>query len=499
MPKTRVSFLCSACGAVQPKWLGRCPECGGWNTLERYAESPLDDEDDLPPTAASSAADADSGSDGPEGPGDSDAAATAGGRGRRARGPVPLSEISIELTPRLSTGIAELDRVLGGGLVPGAAILLGGEPGIGKSTLLLQALLSLARRGVRSLYATSEESPQQVKLRSDRLVNEGDPLGCEPSALLLHSDSQLERILEHARRLRPAVLAVDSIQLVARHTLDASPGSVTQLRRCCLDLVAFAKRTNCAVIMVGHVTKEGLLSGPKVIEHMVDAVLSFEGDRHHLHRVVRATKNRFGSTHEVGLFEMTGAGLLQVDDASLVLGDADDPRPGSVLVPALAGTRGVLAEIQALTATGFLGAAKRKVSGIDASRAGMLIASLEKHAGLRLADQDVYVSSAGGLRVTEPAVDLGVALAIAGAHLRRALPARSAVVGEVSLAGDIRPVRQLESRLSAAFRRGVRVLYAPAAHAQSSIAAVASDGLRVIGVRRLSDAIELLLPSRAKS
>jgi len=484
--KTRVSFLCSACGSDQPKWLGRCPECGGWNTLERFVEPKgVGLAEALVPDADDSGARADEGREGgsPGGPG-------AGRRPSAPPRPIALHEVPADAAPRIPTGLAEFDRVLGGGVLPGSVILLGGEPGIGKSTLLLQALLSITSRDRTALYATSEESAQQLKLRSERLQPSAAQ---DPSRLLVHADSVLNRILEQAARLRPSLLAVDSIQLVARHDIAAPPGSITQLRRCCADLVSFAKRSGCAVIIVGHVTKEGLLSGPKMLEHLVDVVLSFEGDRHHLHRVVRATKNRFGSTQEVGLFEMTGQGLIEVDDSALALDASAAPRAGSILVPTLAGSRSMLAEIQALTASGFLGSAKRKTSGLDASRVGMLVAVLEKHAGLRLADQDIFVASAGGLRITEPAVDLGVALAIAGAHLRRATPALTAFVGEISLAGDLRPVRQIESRLEAARRRGVRTVVLPAAQA------VEDPNLRIVPVKRISEAIEQLDASSPNS
>jgi len=466
--KSRVSFLCGNCGAVHPKWLGKCPECGGWNTLERFVETPV-----------AGAVGAALGGDG--------GAARAGAEMPRPR---PLPDVSTDAVARIPTGIGELDRVLGGGIVPGSVVLLGGEPGIGKSTLLLQALLSLARADRTALYATSEESPQQIKLRAERLDSATLP---DPSRLLLYADSLLDRMLEHAVRLKPSLLAVDSIQLVARHDVDGAPGSVVQLRRCCHDLVSFAKRSGCAVVLVGHVTKDGLLSGPKMLEHMVDVVLSFEGDRHHLHRVVRATKNRFGSTQEVGLFEMTGVGLVEVDDSRLASAQMAEPRPGSATAPTLAGSRVMLAEIQALAASGFLGNAKRKTSGVDASRVGMLVAVLEKHGGLRLADQDIYVASAGGLRLSEPAVDLGVALAIAGAHLRRALPAHAAVVGEISLAGDLRPVRQIEQRVEAVRRRGVRTLLLPAGQLQSA------PGISLVPIRRVSDAIDQLLAPAMKS
>ncbi len=445
---------------MQAKWLGKCPECGAWNTLERFVE---------PKMAA-----------GAGGPG------FASALGEQAPPVRPISEVSTEDAARMPTGLAELDRVLGGGVVPGSAILLGGEPGIGKSTLLLQALSAAARGGRPVLFATSEESPQQVRLRADRLDATHDHLW-------ICADSNLQRILEAARRVNPAVLAVDSIQMVARPELEASAGSASQLRACCLELVAFAKTTGCAVVMVGHVTKEGTLSGPKMLEHLVDVVLSFEGDRHHLHRVVRAAKNRFGTTHEVGLFEMSGSGLREVDEAALAVDPAAAPRAGAVLVPTLAGSRCLLAELQALTATSFLGSAKRKASGLESGRLAMVIAVLEKHGGVRLADADVFAAAVGGLRIVEPAVDLGLALAVAGAHAARTLPAATAVVGELALSGEIRPVRQLELRAAGARRRGVRTLAVPRAQAD----ALGGAGLHVRGVADLGEALRLLGPAQS--
>ena len=425
MAKQRTQFLCGQCGAVQPKWMGKCPDCGAWDALEPFVEAKV------AAGAVNLGAEAAPG-----------AAAVA----------EPLGQVQAARVPRLPTGVPEFDRVLGGGFVPGSAVLLGGDPGIGKSTLLLQALAALADAGTPVLYASSEESAHQVRLRAERLA--GAELPSRNERLWVLSETSLARLLEQARRVQPAVLVVDSIQLAHRADVDAVPGSASQLRRCALDLVAFAKTTGCVVVIVGHVTKDGLLAGPRLLEHLVDVVLSFEGDRHHAHRAVRAVKNRFGSTFEVGLFEMTGAGLLQVDEGTLAADPGLAPRPGSVAVPALAGSRCLLAEVQALTATGILGGAKRKASGLDGNRLAMLLAVLEQHAGLRLADQDVYASAAGGVKLHEPASDLAVALAVSGARMGRAVPAAFAAVGEVGLTGQVRACAHLEQRIAAAARRG---------------------------------------------
>ncbi len=404
-------------------------------------------------------------------------------------GAASISEISPLEVPRLPTGISEFDRTLGGGIVPGSVVLLGGDPGIGKSTLLLQAFSALAARGERVLYASSEESAQQVKLRAERILGDGSS-SLRDANLYLIAESSLARITAEARRVRASILAIDSIQLVHRHDADALPGSMTQLRRCCLELVQFAKSTGTVVMMVGHVTKEGDLAGPKLLEHLVDVVLSFEGDRHHAYRLVRATKNRFGSTHEIGLFEMTGAGLAEVDESALAAANASEPRPGTAIAPVMAGTRVLLAEIQALVVGGFLGSTKRRASGMDAGRLSMMIAVLEKHGGLRLADQDIYASVAGGLRIVEPAADLAISLAIAGAHLSRALPPATAVLGEVGLTGEIRPVRALEQRVAEAIRRGCASVLVPAAQADS----IKRHRSMVVAIHSCSQALELLSP-----
>ena len=423
----------------------------------------------------------------------------------------PLGEIQASLIPRIASGVAEFDRVLGGGFVPGSVVLLGGDPGIGKSTLLLQALAALADGGSTVLYASSEESAHQLRLRAERLETattitaQENPTTTKRTQnisreknLWIHAQSNLARIIEQARKLNPTVLVVDSIQLVHRVDIDAVPGSVSQLRRCALDLVALAKTTGIIVVIVGHVTKDGLLAGPRLLEHLVDVVLSFEGDRHYAHRVVRAAKNRFGSTLEVGLFEMTSLGLRQVDESALAADPSLAPRPGSVCVPTMAGTRCLLAEVQALTATGLVGAAKRKASGVDASRLAMLIAVLEQHGGLRLGDQDVYAAAAGGLKVLEPAADLAISLAVAGARLGRAVPDGFAAIGEIGLSGQLRPVSQMHERIAAAARRGVTRLVVPASQKVQ-----APKTLEIIKIEHISAAFELLTPnptgqSRAK-
>ena len=447
--------------------MGKCPDCGTWDALEKYVEPKA--------TAETQTL----------------AAAWAAGVGAAAEAgetntttliappnavATPLPEIDTVDVRRIPTGVSEFDRVLGGGLVPGSVILLGGDPGIGKSTLMLQAAGKLARTGSRVLYVTSEESAYQTRLRAERLFeHEGVAIKgtgtADPRAsdgidslgdLYVLADTNLARIVEQARQVRPTLCVIDSIQMVYKADLDASPGSVTQLRRCATELVYLAKVSGMAIVLVGHVTKEGTLAGPKLLEHLVDAVLSFEGDRHHSYRVVRGMKNRFGTTLEVGLFEMTAQGLREVADLEAMLDPLSRPRPGSVVCPAMHGSRCLLVEVQALTATGILGAARRKTSGIDGNRLAMLIAVLEKHVGLRLADQDIFASAVGGLKVVEPAADLAVCLAIAGAHLNRTLPAGVAVMGEVGLGGEVRAVVGVEARQREAARLGFGSIVAPA-------------------------------------
>ncbi|MDX2117162.1 MAG: DNA repair protein RadA [Planctomycetota bacterium] len=481
MAKPRTLYLCSNCGNTQSRWMGKCPDCGTWDSLSPTTLDPAGDKDPQKGLVAAWA--------------ELNEGSTPELLGAKPIG--ALGEAGATPT-RLSSGIGELDRVLGGpkgaaGLVAGSAVLVGGEPGIGKSTLLLQAAAAWASRGTRVLYVSSEESAQQVQQRALRLLGAESAALPPAVAVNLHvlSDTNLARIVEQVRKISPGVVVIDSIQMIYKSDLPAAPGSVTQLRRCCAELVYLAKLSGIPVILVGHVTKEGNLAGPRLLEHVVDAVLYFEGDRYHSHRVVRAVKNRFGTTLEIGLFEMTGRGLREVPEGTGVAAlTGATSRPGSVVCPVLSGTRCVMVEVQALTATGFLGAAKRKSSGLDPSRLAMLIAVLEQHAGLRLADRDVFASSVGGIRVIEPAADLAILLAIAGAHYRKALGDAIAVAGEVGLGGEIRPVPQSDARVLEASRLGYKMLVLP--HGGHAPATGAAKSLEIKRVRTVDDAIALL-------
>ncbi len=405
-------------------------------------------------------------------------------------------------TRRLPTGINELDRVLGGtdtsrGLVPGSVVLVGGEPGIGKSTLMLQAAGAWASPVnmdagkadwvSKVLYVSSEESAEQIQLRADRLGV------AETDGLFVLADTNLARIIEQIRKVKPDVIVIDSIQMIYKADLDAAPGSVTQLRRCCAELVYLAKATGIAIVLVGHVTKEGTLAGPRLLEHLVDAVLYFEGDRYHSARIVRAIKNRFGTTLELGIFEMTGQGLQELPGGMSVaaMHSGEQHRPGAIVCPAMHGSRCVCVELQALTATGFVGSAKRKSSGLDSNRLAMLIAVLEQHGGLRLADRDVFASAVGGLRIIEPASDLALALSIAGAHYKRSLPPTTIAIGEVGLGGELRPVGQLEQRLSESARLGYTHAIIPDLGKHAKLPKI--KGMTLSPVRNVSQAIEQLM------
>src|SRR5256714_6336358 len=460
MAKTRTQFLCGNCGSLHPKWLGKCPDCGSWDALQEY-KAPT-------PDARAAARSAQSG--------DIATAAEA----------LAIDEIDQEDSPRTPTGIGEFDRILGGGIVPGSAVLVGGEPGIGKSTLLLQVANSIANLKSRIpdfkvLCVPSGESARQTKLRASRL-------GVASPQLLVLAETNVERIINQIHKTRPAVVVIDSIQMIYKPELPAAPGSVTQLRDCCMELVYLAKTSGIAVMFVGHVTKAGTLAGPKIIEHIVDTVVYFEGDRFYSHRVVRCVKNRFGSTHEVGLFEMTGEGLIEVTDPGKIFleqyGPGGQPS-GSVITVAMQGSRMLLVEVQALTASSVIGAARRKVSGVSADRVGMIIAVLEKRAEMRLAADDVFVNIAGGVKVIEPAVGLAIALAIASAHSNRPLPPGTLAIGELGLGGEIRSVAQLETRLREASRLGLGHAIIP--HLGSHIPKL--GGMALHEVRRLSQAL----------
>lgn len=462
MAKAKIQFLCNHCGAVHAKWMGKCPDCGTWNSLEEYKVPTADTRKN----AISGVSDFTHGS-----------------------APVAMTEIQEADTPRIHTGIGEFDRILGGGIVPGSVSLIGGEPGIGKSTLLLQVASELSRSSQPNLsgpilYVTSEESARQTKLRAERL-------GIIGKKLLVLAETNLERIVHQINQTHPAVVVVDSIQMIYKPDLPAAPGSVTQLRDACMELVYLAKAVGIAMLLVGHVTKAGTLAGPKIVEHIVDTVVYFEGDRFHSHRLVRCIKNRFGSTHEVGLFEMTGSGLKEVTDPGNLFLEQygpDAPPSGSVITAAIQGTRILLLEVQALTAASVIGAAKRKAAGISSDRLSMIIAVLEKRADLRLAADDVFINIVGGVKVVEPAIDLAIALAIASAHLNRPIAAGTLAIGELGLGGEIRPVPQLEHRLREASRLGLSSAIVP----RMGGAIPRLGGMSLLESRRLSQALASL-------
>ena len=415
MAKSSPAFTCTACGAAHTKWAGRCDACGAWNSV--VEEAPL-----------------------------SAAPKSLGAKGRT----IALSGLSTEDTPppRASSGMEELDRVLGGGLVPASAILVGGDPGIGKSTLLLQAAASFARAGHKSLYISGEEAAAQIRMRAQRL-------GLSDAPVILGAETNLRDILTTLDAERPALAVIDSIQTMWLDTVESAPGSVSQVRAAAHELVTFAKRRGVAVILVGHVTKDGQIAGPRVVEHMVDTVLYFEGERGHQFRILRAVKNRFGPADEIGVFEMTGDGLAQVTNPSaLFLSDRDTPAPGSVVFAGMEGSRPVLTEIQALVAPSTLGTPRRTVVGVDSGRLSTILAVLEARCGIPFAGLDVFLNVAGGMRVSEPAADLAIAGALLSAREDVAIPPDMVLFGEISLSGALRPASQTENRLKEASKLG---------------------------------------------
>ncbi|MCC0070195.1 MAG: DNA repair protein RadA [Rhodobacteraceae bacterium] len=419
------SFTCTACGASHKKWAGRCEACGAWNSI--VEEAPL--------------------SDGP-------ASRTLGAAKGRM---VALTTLATEEAPppRAASGLDELDRVLGGGLVPASAILVGGDPGIGKSTLLLQAAASFARKGLSCLYVSGEEAAAQVRMRAERL-------GLSDAPVRLAAETNLRDILTTLDATRPDLAIIDSIQTMWADHVEAAPGSVSQVRSAAHELVSFAKRRGTAVVLVGHVTKEGQIAGPRVVEHMVDTVLYFEGERGHQFRILRAVKNRFGPADEIGVFEMTGGGLAEVANPSaLFLSERGQATPGSAVFAGIEGTRPVLTEIQALVAPSPLGTPRRTVVGLDAGRLSTILAVLESRCGIPFAGLDVFLNVAGGMRVSEPAADLAVAAALLSAREDVALPADMVVFGEISLSGALRPVGQAENRLKEAQKLGFSQAVAP--------------------------------------
>jgi len=368
--------------------------------------------------------------------------------------PVPISEIGLDDHVRVATEISEFDRILGGGFVAGSAVLVGGDPGIGKSTLMLQVCHQITRAGYSALYVTGEESLTQTALRAQRLDVKSD-------RLFIAAQTNLGSIMANARKLEPGLLVIDSIQMVHKPELGGAPGSVTQIRECAAELICFAKQSGMPVVLVGHVTKSGAIAGPKILEHMVDTVLYFEGDLHHAYRVLRAVKNRFGSTNEIGVFEMRSDGLREVTNPSELFISGYGGGVGSAVVPSMEGTRPVLVEVQALVTRATYGTPERKVSGVDRNRVPMLLAVLARRGGLQLGGQDVFVSAAGGVQVAEPAADLAIALAIASSFTDKALAPRSVFMGEVGLGGEVRSVTQIDARIAEAARLGFKRAFVP--------------------------------------
>ncbi len=432
-------FICAACGSVTSKWSGRCESCGEWNTIAE--EAPLS-----------------------AGPGKQ---ALGGKRGRS----VPLTDLRTEETPppRAVSGMAEFDRVLGGGLVPASAILVGGDPGIGKSTLLLQTASALARKGLKTIYVSGEEASAQVRMRARRL-------GLTETPVQLAAETALRDILTTLEAEKPDLAVIDSIQTMWSDTVESAPGSVSQVRAAAHELTSFAKKRGMSVILVGHVTKEGQIAGPRVVEHMVDTVLYFEGERGHQFRILRAVKNRFGPADEIGVFEMTGAGLAEVTNPSaLFLSDRGEPAPGSAVFAGIEGTRPVLVELQALVAPTPHSQPRRTVVGWDGGRLAMILAVLEARCGIPFTGLDVYLNVAGGLRISEPAADLAVAAALLSAREDAALPAETVIFGEISLSGALRPAPQTENRLKEAQKLGFTSAIAPAGGK-----AAAAEGLTLV-------------------
>ena len=454
--KTQTIYVCQQCGAKSPKQLGRCPVCGEWGT---YIEETVE----RSTLAQKQAKIIGSGAS-----------------------PMRLEDIPTESEVRIDMKSAELNRVLGGGLVPGSLVLLGGEPGIGKSTLALQALMQMKER--KTLYATGEESAKQLKLRAERLAG-------SPDNLYILSETSLERILEHTTALRPDIVVVDSIQTIGTETIDASIGSLSQVRECANILLKYAKETNTPFFIVGHINKEGSIAGPKVLEHIVDTVLQFEGDQHYLYRILRAQKNRFGNTSELGIFEMRQDGLREVSNPSeLLLTKNHGELSGIAVAAAVEGIRPMLIEVQALVSTAVYGTPQRATTGFDQRRLNMLLAVLEKRIGFKLMQKDVFVNLAGGLRVNDPSIDLAVLAAILSSNTDIPMPEDICLTGEVGLAGEIRPVPRLEQRIAEARKLGFKKIIIP----QEQKISQSFEGIEVIPVRKLPDAFRLLFGGNKK-
>jgi DNA repair protein RadA/Sms len=452
MGKTRTQFVCQQCGSTSPKWMGRCPDCGEWNTM---VETIVESKERSPLSYAMP----------------------------RSK-PQRLSEVTTDGLERVPLPMPEFSHVLGGGIVPGSMVLIGGDPGIGKSTLLLQVSALMAETLGKVLYVSGEESVHQMKMRAQRL-------GIATDQLYLLTETNLNLILEHIQELGPKAVIVDSIQTVYLDELDSTAGSISQVRECASRLMQVAKGGGVPIFLVGHVTKAGAIAGPKVLEHIVDTVLYLEGDRFHAYRLLRSVKNRFGATSEVGVFEMGSQGLIEVANPSeAFLAERLPNAAGSTIAVTLEGTRPLLVEVQALASTTSFGLPRRTANGVDFNRLLLLTAVLSKRVGLRLSDQDIFVNVVGGLKINEPAADLAIATAIASSFKSAPVAADLAIVGEIGLSGELRAVGQLSKRLNEAAKLGFRRCLVPKSFGRQEIA---SDGIEVVGVRSLTEALQVAL------
>lgn len=462
MGKEKTVYVCSNCGQDAAKWVGRCPACGQWNTYKEMTVR------STAPTAAASRA----------------RQAIADLNQREAK-PIRLSEVTAAEAPRYDTHDAELNRVLGGGIVPGSLILLGGEPGIGKSTLLLQTILGMSER--RILYVSGEESERQIKLRADRLQTAGNA----SDETLLLCETRIEQIFTHIKNVQPELLVVDSIQTMSVEGVESSPGSVSQIREAASALLKYAKESGVPVVLIGHITKEGSIAGPKVLEHIVDTVLQFEGDRHYFYRILRSIKNRFGSTSELGIYEMRANGLRPVDNPSeLLLTQGGEELSGVAIAAAIEGVRPFLIETQALVSTAAYGTPQRSATGFDLRRLNMLLAVLEKRVGFKLAQKDVFLNIAGGIRVTDPAIDLSVIAAVLSSNVDTPIERDVCMAGEVGLSGEIRPVTRIAQRIAEAEKLGFKRFILPEANAKGLD--MQKCNIQLIPVGRVEEALREL-------
>lgn len=446
MAKPKIQYVCSSCGAKAPQMIGRCPVCGEWGTYEE------------------------------------EVAVDSTKKGVVTRGSMPqrIQDVRSQEEMRIDMQSSELNRVLGGGLVPGSLVLLGGEPGIGKSTLALQVLMKMG--GKKTLYASGEESAKQLKLRAERLAG-------SPDNLYIMAETSLERILDSVTELQPEVVVVDSIQTIGTETIEASIGSLSQVRECAARILQYAKEKNVPFIIVGHINKEGSLAGPKVLEHIVDTVLQFEGDQHYVYRILRAQKNRFGSTSELGIFEMQQDGLREVSNPSeLLLSNNRDGLSGIAIAAAVEGVRPLLIEVQALVASAAYGTPQRSSTGFDARRLNMLLAVLEKRVGFKLLQKDVFVNIAGGIRVNDPAIDLAVLAAVLSSNMDIALDEQTCITGEVGLAGEIRPVNRIDQRIREAEKLGFKTIIVPKGQKYNTH----NLKIKVVEISRVIDAFKFL-------